>query len=109
MNGVDAANHYGVDVRFAKAIDNYVQNRWKAGGFINAILENDLVETMNRAHDEETRNAIPAILMYIYNELPGTSWGSKSKVKLWLEEEAEWKLKKFSKWTGETRAPTSID
>lgn len=61
----------------------YVNTRTPTSGFIRACLENDLTQAYHRA-DDNNLPAIPAIVNYMYNELPGPCWGSPEKVKAWL-------------------------
>lgn len=69
-------------------IDQYVTRRIPPGDFLHAVLCNDLMEAMGRA-DDENREAIYAICVYIYNNIPANCWGSKEKVELWLKTPTE--------------------
>lgn len=62
---------------------NYVLHRFQPGGFVTAVLVNDLMESIGRA-DKENRETLPAICTYIYNELPANCWGSYEIVTQWL-------------------------
>lgn len=65
--------------------------RWKAGpncppgGFVRAVLENNLSEAMGRA-DLHSRAALFAIVRWCHWNLPGGSWGSPENVRSWLAE-----------------------
>jgi hypothetical protein len=50
-----------------------------------ACLTNDLTGAVSRA-DFDSLQAIPAIVSYLYNEVPSVCWGSKEKVKAWGEQ-----------------------
>jgi hypothetical protein len=63
----------------------YANGHCPTGSFLRAVLENDLVEAVGRA-DEECCLALPAIVKFVYSELPGTCWHSPAKVKAWLNE-----------------------
>ena len=65
------------------AIDRYVNNRTSPGGFVTAVLENDLMEAYARA-DSGNINAMYDIVKYVYNEIPMACWGSSKKVYDWL-------------------------
>ena len=54
------------------------------GGFLRAVLTNDLTEAIGRA-DHINGPAIPHIVAYCYEFLPHESWGSAQKVDSWLE------------------------
>lgn len=69
--------------RMMNGIDNYVNHRLEPGGFLSAIIENNLVSAIFRADDENIRN-IPAYVAYFYNEVPSVCWGSREKMKEWL-------------------------
>jgi hypothetical protein len=66
-------------------IDRYVEHHIEPGGFLRAVLENNLKEALGRA-DMENRYALFDIVSYIYNECPFQCWGSPEKVGLWLGE-----------------------
>ncbi len=74
------------------ALDRYVNDGIRTGGFLYAVLTNDLFGALGRA-DIGNRINLFEICSYIHNELPMMSWGSKEKVKEWLdkfkEKEAE--------------------
>ena len=65
------------------AIDRYVADRCPVGGFLEAVLSNDLAESFGRA-DEENRANLFDIVKYCWNEIPGNCWGSRKKVLDWL-------------------------
>jgi len=67
------------------SIDRYIDQRIEPGGFLRAVLENNLKEAMGRA-DSINREALFDIVAYLYNCVPTTCWGSPEKVKDWLEE-----------------------
>jgi hypothetical protein len=53
------------------------------GSFLTAVLENNLMEALGRA-DDENRNALPAYGTFLYNYVPAGSFGSPAKVAEWL-------------------------
>ena len=65
------------------AIDRYVNDHCPIGGFLKAVLSNDLVASFGRA-DEENRKALFEIVSYVYNEIPSNCWGSPEKVTKWI-------------------------
>lgn len=66
-----------------EALNNYKLNG-HAGGFLSAVLENNLKEALGRA-DLENRAALFAIVSWCYNEMPSQAWGSKEKVAEWVD------------------------
>jgi len=67
-----------------EALDRYAVHHVPPGGFLRAVLSNDLMEAMGRA-DEENRAAIFDICAYIHNELPGNCHGSPDWVREWVK------------------------
>jgi hypothetical protein len=65
------------------SIKAYVQRRMPVGGFLRAVLTNDLSGAVNRADSQNIQN-IPAIVFYLYNYTPSICWGSEENVKNWL-------------------------
>lgn len=68
-----------------ESISDYVNNRIPPGDFLQAVLENNLKESFNRA-DEDNIRSMFKIVQFIYNEIPARCWGSPEKVKKWLGE-----------------------
>lgn len=64
--------------RIKRSIDAYVTHRQPVGGFLQAVLSNQLFEAVGRA-DNESMAALREIIQYIYNEIPAKSWGSPLK------------------------------
>ena len=65
------------------SIDAYVKDKIPTGGFLYAVLTNNLFEAMSRA-DSNNLLAMHDICSYIYNNTPSSCWGSPEKVKEWL-------------------------
>lgn len=66
-----------------EGLDRYAHERIPTGGFLYAVLCNDLFEAVCRA-DAESLAALPAVCGYVYNELPSKCWGSEVRVAAWL-------------------------
>jgi hypothetical protein len=66
-------------------LEDYINRHVPPGGFLRAVLENDLVEAVKRA-DNANMAALPAYARYLYNFAPRDAWGSPAKVKAWLGE-----------------------
>lgn len=54
------------------------------GGFLRAVLSNNLRETIARA-DHENLAVLKEIVTFVYMELPEPCWGSDERVTAWLE------------------------
>lgn len=75
---------YYVPRRMMSALVRYILKGEIPGGFLTAVLQNDLFEAIGRA-DEENRRNLPAFVSFIYNEAPSTCWGSKEHIKQWAD------------------------
>ena len=71
--------------RTKEAIDRYVQQHLLPGGFLEAVLSNNLMDAVCRA-DSENLEALVEICKYIYNEIPSKCHGSPEKVKAWVDQ-----------------------
>jgi len=67
-----------------EAIENYIKHGIPPGSFLRAVLSNQLKEAFSRADDMNIANMY-AIVKYLYNEVPGDSWGSPDEVESWLK------------------------
>jgi hypothetical protein len=67
------------------AIDAWAEKARPCGGFVTACLTNDLTGAVSQG-DLDSLRAIPAIVAYLYNEVPSVCWGTKEKVKAWGEQ-----------------------
>lgn len=68
------------------ALDRYGKDHSPVGHFLTAVLENDLCQAVFRADDYNIQDILE-IVRYVYNDLPGTCWGSPAAVKAWLKNE----------------------
>jgi len=66
------------------SINNYVVHGIPTGGFLRAVLANDLMESMGRA-DIDNRRDLFEIVSYIYNSVPSDCHGSYELVDAWIE------------------------
>lgn len=74
---------YHVPEHLADGLRDYIVDRIETGGFLRAVLENDLREACARA-DEVSRAFLFDIVSFLYNEAPSTCWGSPERVAAWL-------------------------
>ena len=65
-------------------LNRYVEHRVPTGGFLTAVLENNLLEAVGRAGHDNIRDLVE-IVSHVYNNMPSSCWGSPAKVKAWLE------------------------
>lgn len=69
-------------------LDNWGEFGYECGGFLTAVLENDLSGAVARA-DHINIKIIPDIVKYVFNELPAACWGSPEAVKRWYGKKRE--------------------
>lgn len=77
-------NYETAPVSVRGTLQRYLENHIPAGSFMNAVLSNDLRESFATA-DDFNRYELFDIVKWLYNEAPGSCWGSPEKVKMWLE------------------------
>lgn len=66
------------------SLELYVEHKLPTGGFLEAVLSNDLFGAFGKA-DDFNKRIMNEIVLYVYNEIPSTCWGSKEKVEAWLK------------------------
>jgi len=67
---------------------DYVERHQPVGGFLTAVLSNDLVGAFGAA-DPDNRAAMHDWCLWLWNDIPGKCWGSRAKVEAWLHDEDE--------------------
>lgn len=75
-----------------EAIDRWAAVGCPTGSFVQAVLENNLSNAVGFA-DKDNLETLPAIVNYVYNEIPGDSWGSPEKVAAWRKKKVEERAK----------------
>jgi hypothetical protein len=85
MNTLDFTNHPEV-AHLEGPLQRYFENRIAPGGFLTAVLSNDLVGAVSRA-DQQNRSLIPEIVIFLYNRAPAGAWGNEDRVARWLRGE----------------------
>lgn len=66
-----------------RSLREYADERIPPGGFIYAVLTNDLMGAFGKA-DVQNRLSLFEICSYVYNEMPARCYGSKKIVAEWL-------------------------
>jgi hypothetical protein len=67
------------------SLTRYRDHHLPTGGFLRAVLENNLSGALGGADDDNLRD-LREIVRWVYNEMPGNAWGSAEKVKAWIKE-----------------------
>jgi hypothetical protein len=70
------------------SIRRYADLHCPTGGFLEAVLSNDLTESCIRA-EEDNLLALPEIVQYCYHYIPCECWGSPERVRDWLDNKKE--------------------
>jgi hypothetical protein len=69
-------------------LKRYIEHRIKPGGFLEAVLCNNLALAAGRA-DMTNRRKLFDYVEFLYNDAPGSCWGSEENFNAWLEREKE--------------------
>lgn len=70
--------------RMMGGLERWVKQAIPPGDFLRAVLENDLMEALGRADDENIRN-LAAYGGFLFNECPVECYGSKAKMVKWVQ------------------------
>lgn len=73
----------GVPRSLHEGLVEYIVARRPMGGFLNAIVQNDLVEACRHA-DLENHARIYRVVYFLINFATAECWGSPAKVEAWL-------------------------
>lgn len=73
----------GIQEVVFSALKRYVFHHVKPGGYLTAVLENNLHEAASLG-DSTSWDGVRVLVSYIYWQLPGTCWGSREKVNEWV-------------------------
>jgi hypothetical protein len=65
-----------------QSIDDYVERGYRPGGFLTAVLCNDLNDAVAKA-DEENARELASIVRYVYNTVPVAATGSLDAITAW--------------------------
>ena len=78
-------------------VENWIAHGLKPGKFFRSILENDLAGVIGRS-DHIGRETLFGIYKMLYNGIPGGIWGSKERVKNWLDADQEKRNRIYKLW-----------
>lgn len=70
-----------------EAMVEYVENRREPGGFLSAVICNNLINAVGRA-DKHNLLVLKEIVQWFYNVAPSCCFGSPEKMSSWLKNEA---------------------
>jgi hypothetical protein len=77
-------NTYNIPEHTFGALRRYVDEGLEPGGFLTAVLENDLFGAFGKA-DHINIERLYDICMHIYNEEPSHCWGKEGTVSEWCK------------------------
>lgn len=77
---------WGCPEHLLPGLERYAIDRVATGGFLRAVLVNDLRKSVMLADEPSSAN-LAAIVVFCENELPPESWGSEWAVTTWLNPE----------------------
>lgn len=70
---------YNIPDYTLRQLHNYINDGVPPSGFLRAVLTNNLIESFNRA-DDNNMVAMFDIVRYVYNEVPSNLWGDANKI-----------------------------
>jgi hypothetical protein len=79
----ETLRQYVIPVSLHDGLVRYFIHRIRPGSFLNAVLENDMAQSVLRA-DPGNFLALPRLVRLLHNEVPAPSWGTPEKVTLWI-------------------------
>lgn len=84
MGRYDHVKYDRLPEKFHESFRMYIEEGYMPGGFLTAILEGNLFETVGAA-DSFNEELITVIVRWVYNEAPSLCWGNPEKVRAWHE------------------------
>ena len=66
------------------AVERYVEEGIEPGGFLSAVIKNDLVNAIGRA-DSINKEHLEDIVRWFYNYAPADCWGSEENMREWIK------------------------
>lgn len=82
----DHAAAEGVPAHLRDGLEAYVATGRPTGGFLAAVLRNDLCDAVGRA-DPVSAGSLTAVVRYLRNNVPRACWGSEKNHGEWLAHE----------------------
>lgn len=80
----ELAANAGIPGYMQEGLVRYVVNHRPTGGFLTAVLSNDLKRACSSA-DDENKIKIWSYAFWLFNYAPQQCWGSPENVDAWLE------------------------
>jgi hypothetical protein len=80
----NACAKYDIPLTCATGLAEYAVYGRQVGGFLTAVLCNDLMDACGRA-DATNKALIPAYAKILYNDMPSGCYGSGAKHDAWID------------------------
>ena len=77
-------NGKGIPMQMVRPLANYIVLHAPPGGFLEAVLRNDLHLAVSRA-DEENQHILYLYVAILYNVAPASCWGSNKNYEEWAK------------------------
>lgn len=78
---------YDVPVDLQDGLANWIILHSPPGGFLQAVLANDLKESLARG-SAVSLHGLENIVRFLYQEAPGSCWGSVAHVQKWCDKDS---------------------
>ena len=78
-------DYYDIPEHTRGALERYVHHGLMPGDFLVSVLTNDLFGALGRA-DKQNLMALRDICMFVYDEMPSNSWGTREKVEAFCKD-----------------------
>jgi hypothetical protein len=85
LNETRAKAHEMLPAHMVHGVLGYIERGEPVGGFLTALLTNDLRRTFERA-DIINQEAVPVYVRFLYNYAPQGCWGSIERFDAWQEQ-----------------------
>jgi hypothetical protein len=77
---------YRISQHLHSGLELYLKEGIRPGGFLYAVLTNDLRNAVNRAASFSAIDSMSRIVMFLQTEAPEVVWGSVANVEAWIAE-----------------------
>jgi hypothetical protein len=78
-------NDYNVPDHTQTALTDYIERGIPVGGFLHAVLSNNLFDAVNKA-DSQNLPVLKDLTNWVSTQAPTGSWGAEALVLRWIQE-----------------------
>jgi len=79
---IEQAAGFGIPSRMTDGLVSYIVDGQRPGGFLEAVLSNDLNAAVARG-DDENRKLLSNYILFLFNRAPGGCWGNRDLFESW--------------------------